>query len=53
VVLGSGRRLFETGFPAAAFRLTETQFSATGAVLHVYERAGAVEYGTMEVEASA
>jgi dihydrofolate reductase len=46
VVLGSG-------FPAAAFRLTETQFSATGAVLHVYERAGAVEYGTMEVEASA
>jgi hypothetical protein len=32
--------------------LTETQFSTTGAVLHVYERSGAVRYGTMEVEGS-
>jgi dihydrofolate reductase len=50
VVLGSGKRLFEGGAAPAAFRLTETQVTSTGAVLHVYERAGALEYGTMEVE---
>jgi dihydrofolate reductase len=53
VALGSGRRLFEAGFHPAAFRLTETQFSSTGVVLHVYERAGEVQYGTMEVEGTA
>ena len=50
VLLGSGKRLFAGGIAPAAFRLTETQVTGTGAVLHVYERAGAVEYGTMAVE---
>jgi dihydrofolate reductase len=50
VVLGSGKRLFEPGVAPAAFRLTETVVGGTGAVLQVYERAGPVQYGTMEVE---
>ena len=32
-----------------AFRLADTQQTATGAVLHVYERAGGLKYGEVEV----
>jgi dihydrofolate reductase len=39
VVLGTGKRLFGEGTIPRAFRLVETQQIATGAVLHVYERA--------------
>jgi hypothetical protein len=31
------------------FRLVDTQQSTTGAVLHVYERAGELRYGEVEV----
>ncbi len=37
VVLGTGKRLFGEGTIPRAFRLVETQQTATGAVLHLYE----------------
>jgi hypothetical protein len=53
VVLGSGKRLFGSGTMPAAFRLVESEAVSTGAMLQVYERAGALEYGSMEVEETA
>jgi hypothetical protein len=44
---GSGP--FGTGTMPRAFRLVDTQQTATGAVLHVYERAGGLKYGEVEV----
>ncbi|MFA5941349.1 MAG: dihydrofolate reductase family protein [Sinimarinibacterium sp.] len=49
VVLGDGKRLFNDGAMATSFRLVEQQRIATGAVLHVYERVGALKYGEVEV----
>lgn len=49
VVLGTGKRLFGEGATPRAFRLVETQQTATGAVLHVYERVGGLRYGEVEV----
>ena len=49
VVLGTGKRLFGEGAIPVGFRLVETQQTTTGAVLHVYERAGGLKYGEMEV----
>jgi dihydrofolate reductase len=49
VVLGTGKRLFGRGAIPRSFRLVETQSSTTGAVLHVYERAGEMKYGEVEV----
>lgn len=49
VVVGTGKRLFGEGAIPASFRLMETQQTATGAVLHVYERAGPLKYGEVEV----
>ena len=49
VVVGAGKRLFGEGTIPASFRLVDTQQTATGAVLHVYERAGDLKYGEMEV----
>lgn len=49
VVLGAGKRLFGDGTVPCAFRLVETQQTTTGAVLHVYERAGDLKYGEVEV----
>jgi dihydrofolate reductase len=49
VVLGTGKRLFGEGTIPGAFRLVDTQLATTGAVLHVYERAGALRYGEAEV----
>jgi dihydrofolate reductase len=49
VVLGTGKRLFGEGTIPASFRLVDTQLAATGAVLHVYERAGDLRYGEVEV----
>jgi dihydrofolate reductase len=44
-VIGSGKRLFAEGAIPRSFRLVETQTAMTGAVLHVYERAGDLRYG--------
>ena len=49
VVVGTGKRLFGEGTIPGGFRLVDTQQTATGAVLHVYERAGGLEYGEVEV----
>lgn len=49
VILGTGKRLFGAGTIPRAFRLIDSQQTATGAVLHVYERAGGLKYGEVEV----
>jgi dihydrofolate reductase len=49
VVLGTGKRLFGEGAIPVAFRLVESQQTPAGAVLHVYERAGKLRYGEVEV----
>lgn len=49
VVLGTGKRLFGEGTLPRSFRLIDTQFNTMGAVLHVYERAGSLKYGEVEV----
>jgi dihydrofolate reductase len=49
VVIGTGKRLFGEGTIPGSFRLVETQQTAAGAVLHVYERAGSLKYGEVEV----
>jgi dihydrofolate reductase len=49
VVLGTGKRLFGKGAVPGSFRLVDTQAATTGAVLHVYERAGELRYGELEV----
>jgi dihydrofolate reductase len=49
VVLGAGKRLFGEGTIPGRFRLVDTRQTTTGAVLHVYDRAGDLEYGEVEV----
>jgi dihydrofolate reductase len=49
VVLGTGKRLFGEGAIPGGFRLVDTRLATTGAVLHVYERAGDLRYGEVEV----
>ena len=49
VVVGNGKRLFGEGTIPGSFRLVDTQQTAKGAVLHVYERAGGLKYGEAEV----
>ena len=49
VVIGTGKRLFGVGTIPGSLRLVETQQTGTGAVLHVYERAGGLTYGEVEV----
>ncbi len=49
VVLGAGKRLFGEGAIPRGFRLVDTQLNTTGAALHVYERAGKLNYGEVEV----
>ena len=41
--------LFGEGTLPRSFRLVDTQLNTTGAVLHVYERAGGLKYGEVEV----
>ena len=49
VVIGEGKRLFGEGAIPGSYKLTDTQLSTTGAVLHVYERDGGLRYGEVEV----
>lgn len=46
VVLGRGKRLFETGVPSQALRLIRSESFATGMSLSTYEPAGAVHTGS-------
>ena len=49
VVIGAGKRLFGAGATPRAFELVDTQASPKGAVLHVYDRAGELKHGEVEV----
>src|SRR3990172_2347426 len=49
VVIGTGKRLFGEGTIPRSFRIMDTQLNTTGAVLHVYERAGGLKDGEVEV----
>ena len=50
VLLGRGKRLFAEGTVPAALTLTHTRTSATGVVIHTYERAGDVPHGSFLLE---
>ncbi len=47
LTLGAGKRLFADGTIPAAFTVTESQVSPSGAILVNYERAGAVTTGSV------
>jgi dihydrofolate reductase len=49
VTIGTGKHLLGEGTIPVSFRLIDTQQTATGAVLHVYERVGGLKYGEVEV----
>jgi len=49
VLLGTGKRLFGNGTIPLGLRLTDSRMNTTGAVLHVYARAGDLRYGEVEV----
>lgn len=49
VVLGTGKRLFAQGAVPRGFQLVDTLVTTTGAVLLVYELAGKLKYGEVEV----
>jgi dihydrofolate reductase len=49
VVLGEGKRLFGSGAVPAGLKLVDTKISSTGVVIHTYERAGDVPYGSFAV----
>ncbi len=50
VVLGRGKRLFGTGSVPTALRLVDTRTTSTGVVIHVYQRAGEMKYGSFALE---
>jgi dihydrofolate reductase len=47
VVLGRGKRLFADGAPPIGLRLTDTQATPSGVVMHSYETAGQPTFGTV------
>jgi dihydrofolate reductase len=50
IVLGRGKRLFGRGTGPAALKLVDTKTSSTGVAIHTYDRDGAIQYGTFEVD---
>src|SRR6266542_1914683 len=50
IVLGIGKRLFGGGTVPSALKLVDSQTSSTGVAIHTYERSGAIEYGSFEVD---
>ena len=50
VVLGQGRRLFETGAPARSLELVKSAVSSKGVMLNTYRPAGAVEVTTQRAK---
>jgi dihydrofolate reductase len=47
ITLGTGKRLFDKGTIAAAFKLTDSLVTSNGVILANYERAGDVKTGTV------
>jgi dihydrofolate reductase len=50
VVVGQGKRLFAGGTLPASLRLVDTAISSTGVTINKYERAGAIQHGSFEVD---
>ena len=50
VVLGSGRRLFREGAIPAGLKVDVVTTSTTGVVIAIYERVGAIKYGSFALE---
>jgi dihydrofolate reductase len=50
VVVGSGKRLFGSGAIPAGLTLTGNKVSKTGVTINTYERAGAIEAGSMDFD---
>lgn len=50
VVLGNGRRLFGEGSAPAALKLVDTGTTSTGVVIHSYQPAGKVKFGSFALE---
>jgi dihydrofolate reductase len=50
MVLGTGKRLFGSGAIPGAFRLVDSIASSTGVSITRYEAAGAIRYGSFEVD---
>jgi hypothetical protein len=48
VVLGNGKRLFESGVPPHSLMLVKTQCTTTGVILNTYRPAGSVKIATAE-----
>lgn len=51
VVLGSGKRLFGPGTPAAAWKMIDHQLSTTGVIMATYAPAGRVPIGSFQLDA--
>jgi dihydrofolate reductase len=47
VVLGCGKRLFAEGVPPTGLRLTDSQATPGGVVMHTYETTGQPSFGTV------
>lgn len=50
VVLGKGKRFFDTGSAPAAFRLKDSKVSTTSVIMATYERAGDIATGSFAME---
>jgi dihydrofolate reductase len=50
VILGKGKRLFETGFTPTAFERADTRFTSTGVTMHVYKPTGKASFGAFALE---
>jgi len=49
-VLGEGKRLFGGGAMPGALKLVDTKTSSTGVAIQTYVPAGAIPYGSFEVD---
>jgi dihydrofolate reductase len=47
VVLGRGKRLFSDGTPPTGLRLTDSQATGSGVVMHTYETTGQPSFGSV------
>jgi dihydrofolate reductase len=50
VVIGTGKRLFDSGAIPVALKLSDSKISKTGVTINTYERAGEVDRGMMGFE---
>lgn len=50
VVLGIGKRLFESGAPPAGLKLIDSKTSSTGVIISRFERGGEIGYGSFALE---